>query len=430
MAEAKKPTSRTSSTGRKTTKPKIEPEKVEDAVVIEETPAEPEKKPADDKPKAAEAAKPAAAPKRELKPAAEKPEADTKPEPKPAETKAAEKDTPPPPKPPAGPRRGGTGSFMALLLGGVAAAVIGFVAARTIVPDGWPFPGVEPEVDPLVAVVEGQAADLAALTDRLATLENNAASKDTLAAIQNQIALLSGRFDDYNTRLDEIEARLVAVEKLAPEGSEAAKAAAAAYERELAAMREMFRAELDAIAVQSADAGELEAEAAEASRAAAGRAALNKIAVALDAGQPFDAALTELTVATGITAPAALASVAETGVPTFAGLVEGFPPAARAALDAAIKAAVEDGSMSRVTAFFRNQLGTRSLEPREGDDADAVLSRAEAALKAGDIAGALAEVDALPEAAAPALADWAEQARVRQAALEASSALAQELNAK
>ncbi len=86
--------------------------------------------------------------------------------------------------------------------------------------------------------------------------------------------------------------------------------------------------------------------------------------------------------------------------------------------------------MSRFSAFLRTQLGTRSLEPKAGDDADSVLSRAEAALRQGDIATALTELDALPEAGQPALAEWRAQAETRKAALDAGAVLTQDLNAK
>lgn len=335
-------------------------------------------------------------------------------------------------RPPEAKRRGG--AFVALLLGGAAAAVIGFGAARYVVPDGWPFPGVAPEEDPLVAVIDAQGETIDALADRVGALEADTALDDALAELRSEAARrdeeMIARLDTLAGQLDELGNRLDAVERLAPEGSEAAQAAAAAYERELAALREMFEGELAALEAQQADVGQMEADAAEAARAAAGRAALARVVTALDTGQPFGEPLAELQETTGIEAPEALARAGAEGVPTLASLQEAFPPAARAALDAAIKSAVDDGSMTRLSAFLRSQLGTRSLEPREGDDPDAILSRAEAALKLGDIEGALSELDAMPEASASALAAWKEMASARKAALDAGAELARELNAK
>ncbi|MEP2717498.1 MAG: hypothetical protein ABJP42_13320, partial [Pseudophaeobacter sp.] len=75
-------------------------------------------------------------------------------------------------------------------------------------------------------------------------------------------------------------------------------------------------------------------------------------------------------------------------------------------------------------------LGARSVTPQEGDDPDAVLSRAEAALQSGDVTTALSEIEALPEAAQTAFADWQSAAQTRLAALAAVDQLAQSLNAK
>ncbi|MCB1337964.1 MAG: hypothetical protein KDK10_11135 [Maritimibacter sp.] len=328
-------------------------------------------------------------------------------------------------------RRGGVGSFVGLLLGGVAAAVIGFVAARTVVPEGWPFPGVAPEEDPLVSEIAAQAAEIAALEDQLAGVAA------TLGAVQADTSAVDGLRSEMTTRLDEIETtfgeiadRLDAVEKLAPEGSAAAEAAAAAYDRELQALREMFAGELAKVEAAQADAAGLQEQAAEAQRAAQGRAALSAVASALDTGVPFADALAEFAEASGATVPDALAAVAADGVPTLAALQAEFAPAARDAIDADIRARVEAGSMGRAQAFLQTQLGTRSLEPKAGDTADAVLSRAEAALKTGDLAAALTELAGLPEAAQPAMADWRSRAEARSGALAASAALATELNAK
>ena len=78
----------------------------------------------------------------------------------------------------------------------------------------------------------------------------------------------------------------------------------------------------------------------------------------------------------------------------------------------------------RVSSFLRTQTGLRSLTPRDGNDPDAVLSRAEAALTQGRLADALAELDALPDAALPALKDWTATATLRLSAESAVAALA------
>jgi hypothetical protein len=70
---------------------------------------------------------------------------------------------------------------------------------------------------------------------------------------------------------------------------------------------------------------------------------------------------------------------------------------------------------------LRGQLSVRSVAPREGEDADAVLSRAQAHLAEGQLDAALTEVESLPEPVRAAMADWIAQARTR---VEADAALA------
>ncbi len=115
------------------------------------------------------------------------------------------------------------------------------------------------------------------------------------------------------------------------------------------------------------------------------------------------------------------------GLVTQARLQDGFAPAARAAL-AAVLPPTDASTLDRALGFLRSQTGARSLAPRDGDDADAVLSRAEAALRAGDLQAALTEVDILTGAAAMAMADWRAQAETRLAALAALADLETQMN--
>ena len=79
--------------------------------------------------------------------------------------------------------------------------------------------------------------------------------------------------------------------------------------------------------------------------------------------------------------------------------------------------------VGRLTSFVEAQVQTRSLTPQEGDSTDAVLSRAEAALKDTDLDTALSELQGLPEAARTAMGAWLTDAEARQAALAAYKTL-------
>ena len=87
-----------------------------------------------------------------------------------------------------------------------------------------------------------------------------------------------------------------------------------------------------------------------------------------------------------------------------------------------------DGWASRLTSFLRSQSGARSLTPHEGTDADAVLSRAEAALREGQIKAALAELAGLPPAGAELMKPWIADATRRLDTEQAISDLSATLN--
>jgi len=156
------------------------------------------------------------------------------------------------------------------------------------------------------------------------------------------------------------------------------------------------------------------------------QAALNRVTTALETGSPFADALADLR-DTGVEVPAALDDVAETGVPTRTELTQSFPNAARAALSR-VRDAQDNPGAIEIGDFFRSQLGMRSLVPREGDSPDAILSRAEAALRDGRIGEALAEIESLPEEARAELDGWVARATQRQEALSAADALSGRLN--
>lgn len=320
---------------------------------------------------------------------------------------------PPPAKPPA--RRGASGAIW-LVLGGVIAAGLGFGASRLL-------PGLLPMDDPsaLQAQLDALAKDNAALKSRLEVLAEQPAPIDR--AILDQIAALESRplASDPSPDLAALKAQVQALAS-APSAGGADPAALKALQDQVAALSTAPSAAIDAAlnaAVKSAQ-DQLAATVASAEASAArltADAALTRIAAALDSGAPYGAALADLG---GVAIPPVLADHAETGLPTLQALRDAFPEAARQALDDARRADMGADWTDRITAFLQAQTGARSLTPREGNDPDAVLSRAEAAVVSGDLAAALAELGALPDAAKPALADWQAQAQLR---LDAAAAL-------
>ncbi|WP_420569014.1 COG4223 family protein [Thalassovita sp.] len=310
------------------------------------------------------------------------------------------------------------GGFVPMVLGGAVAAVLGFGASQVLFPNGLNGSDQAQAVADLTATVQQQAVQVSRLSKDLEAVK--AAPADTSATGD-----LAGLVDDANASVAQLsdklagfETRLSDLEKRPAEGG-ASAAAVAAYEREVEALREAMekqKTEIEAL-IQDAEAEKASAELT--ARQALIRTAISRIQVALDTGNGFTDPVADLQVS-GVTVPAILLETAETGVPTLADLSASFPEAARNALSAARK---EEGTGGKAWNFLRNQLGVRSLEPKEGADADAVLSRAEAALNDGRLSDAMAELQTLPELARVELTDWMTQATHRAQAIAAAETL-------
>ena len=331
-----------------------------------------------------------------------------------------EVDTTPTPAPE--PARSGAG-FVPLLIGGVLAGGIGFGAAQVL---GPLQSGPDETTLALQAEVQAQAAsiqELQASSDKSQGAADQAASdtaslQGSIDGLTASLAAINGQFDDVSNALAGLDARIIELEKR-PLTQGLPSSAIEAYERELEELKA-------SVASQRAEAQAMEENAKMTAQQALARAALTRVLSALDAGQSFRAPLTDLVTATGSAAPVELEALADTGAPSLASLQASYPDAARAALAAARQTEGQTGN--RFLSFMQSQLGARSVTPQEGDDADAILSRAEAALTSGNLTDTLAEIAALPVAAQAEIADWAAAARTRQEALAAGEALSQELN--
>lgn len=236
---------------------------------------------------------------------------------------------------------------------------------------------IEARIASLESQVEGLTAELSAVGERLslqitengATLSEEAASK------------LSG----YSAVLEGLKAQVADL---------AAKNGALSQKVEEAATASARRVE------------EAEKEASEQVASTATKKNLADIAAALDTGGPFKASLDALASVTGAEIPAGLAAVAQNGTASWTTLRNGFSDAAHNALRADIQAKADDGSISKFGAFFKTQVGTRSLERKEGPETDAILSRIEDDLENRRLDAALTEANSLPDAAKASISDW------------------------
>ena len=328
--------------------------------------------------------------------------------------------------PPLAERPGRSGGFLPLLLGGVAAALIGFAVANYAVPEGWPRPEEpDPEVmsqlSSLQAGLETVTGRVEELSGTVETLSAGTATTDDLGTLRTEIEAVRSEISS----LEESVAAITPGDGPAPEMPDftgAFNEQMSAFEAEIDRVTSAAEAEVEAA---RAEAEETRAAAERAERQATLRAALSQIEVALDTGEPFAGELSDLE---GLDVPEALAATAEDGVTPLSELQRTFPEAARSALRAAARGPEEGADpVDRLAAFLRAQTNARSLEPRAGDDADAVLSRAEAAVGSGDLRAALAELESLEEGPQAAMDAWLAEARARQQAEDAVATLGQDI---
>ena len=289
------------------------------------------------------------------------------------------------------------------------------------------------------------SARLAALADRLADaadLADQAAYETALADTLAEVETIAVRLDRVEERLAggavgvaisprvlrEILTEILALRELAAAHARRISELGEAADSAAAPVRHDPPGSADAESGESprTDSGG-SADAAQPQTGAAGiadprkREALEGIRAALDSGEGFAAEL-EALAALGVDVPEALASARE-GVATVSALRREFPAAARAALAAVRAESPMGGEIGGVEGFLRKQFGVRSLRRREGGGTDAALSRAEAALAAGRLAEALAEIESLSAAVRGKMADWAGLARRRLEAIDAAAAL-------
>jgi len=358
-----------------------------------------------------------------------------------------------PPSPPASTTppapKGGAGWA---IVGGVVAAALGFGLAQ-VVPQGWPLQDTTARFQTLgqqIATLEGRLAAqeseprlspeaLGAMMQRLSALEGTAealsGAADSVSAINTkiqeveaQVATIASDRAALDTRIQDIESRLQSGSLADSADLDALRTVIeterARLNEQAEAIRSELQAELAALLQEArAEAAILQDEAAKAQVAGILRGGILMLRAALDSGESLAPGLQALAEA-GIDIPPDLAAQAD-GVATLASLRDAFPDAAREALALARSGLSEEpGAGARFWAFLLRQVGARSLAPRAGDDADAVLSRAEAALRAGDLPATLTELAALDAGVAAPFAEWRARASSRLAAQTALADLA------
>lgn len=298
-----------------------------------------------------------------------------------------------------------------LVLGGVAAGVIGFVAAEMNA-----F-GLRANNDTLQSAMDAQSGRIAELETALANAE--VPEMPDIAPLQDELGALSGTVATLDERVTELVNRPIVT---------TGEVDVSAYENQLAELQSSVVAQKEELDRLLENALSVEQATAEAARLAVVQGALTDLSAAISEGVPFEEALGVLSENGVDDIPAALSDTAADGVPTLSGLQSRFTEAARDALGAARASGAQTGE-DGFGGFLKRSLEARSVAPRKGSDPDAVLSRAEAAMRDGALAPALSELDTLPAAAQDAMGPWLSDARARVAARAAAEDLSERLTA-
>ena len=280
------------------------------------------------------------------------------------------------------------------------------------------------------ALPPDNSAELSVLGERLATAEaalSQGAGQDpeTRAALESLNSQLARTTD----RLQSLEQDLAALRSQAGVPSEALTRRLG---EEAARLDEMLAAQSDLAArLAQTEAGltatQAARDAAPGSRETLMLLAMLQLRDALQGSGPYDQPLTMLqnlaaedSALTATIEP--LQRRATVGLPGLRDLQARFPEAARRV--AAIEVGEEgEGWSAGVLRRLSEAVNLRPVGLVEGDAPTAIAARAEVKLNDGDLAGALAELDALQGAAAEAVAGWRSDAEARLAAQRAVSAL-------
>ncbi len=342
------------------------------------------------------------------------------------------------PPPSAEPARG-PGWIVAFLLGAVAVS-LGFGGA-VLSRSQW-MPMLDPPVAGGPAVDNAAVAALSQRLDRFnSTLDTQGANLRSLqerfeaqpppsaggsADTEAVVASLRAEFEQVASRESGLETRIAALEERR-EAAAGTRDAVNALDAEVSSELEALDARAAVLEARLSDLDRLSmtVEALSEQTPAAARdvaimLSLVQLRDSFSRGAAYGEELAGLRQAIGGDAEmlallAPLDAHAVTGLPTSAALAEAFGPVARAV----VAAGPGGDEESLLAGAWRSLSGVVSVRPVgevEGDGPGAVVARAEARLRDGDLEGALSELSALEGPAAAAAAGWRARAEARLAA--------------
>jgi len=250
--------------------------------------------------------------------------------------------------------------------------------------------------------VEGLSAELGTLTASVqsALTEGGGISEETLAEITSKSAEVEG----VKAQLGEITGQVSTLTQRIEDAETAAE---------------------ERLAAAEADAARAQEQADQMAANTAFQEALETLSVKAGDGGPFATELNALMSLSDKETPTVLSDNATTGVAALSTLRSQFTELSHKAIRASITAEAQEdgGSASKLGAFLKSQVASRSLEPSDGTGTDAVLSRINAALGDGNLEAVLGEADALTDDARGPLAGWLTSVNTRKSVLDALASL-------
>ena len=281
----------------------------------------------------------------------------------------------------------------------IAAIVAGSVAANRTDYEAR-IAALEARVEELIDI--GSRADASGFEGRIATLENRVSGVAAqVTSLNNTLTSFESDGSVSETAVAQMAGFTANVEAVRAEVAGLVELTAN-LEQEMSEVRSSAERRVQDAETEIASAQE---QAAKAEAAANIEAGLGAIAAALEIGSPFQDALALLR--PHIEIPQTLELASEGGVATVPELQDSFTDAAHSAIRASIQADAEDSVVGRMGAFLNAQVANRSLTPQEGNSTDAILSRAEHALRQGDLKATASEISTLSPEAANGMAEWA-----------------------
>lgn len=318
-------------------------------------------------------------------------------------------------------------NLVVLMTGGILAVAIGFGAAIGLYKYGVLFSPASPneaqiDIKTNISKQNEQFSELekkvSSVQSKLELLILRTGTDNTSGKIEflgKEINQFTAELETINLQLSKLSKRTDDLEKR-PVLQAVPEDIIEKHSKELEALKETLTQQREQMQAVMQEAEAKETIAKQAAREARIFSTVSRLSTAIKNGDNFAAVLIDFEAAINFKAPDILHKYAETGFVSKEQLIKDFPIAARLALNSA-RSEAKDAQGKTFADYLKTQLKARSVMPREGMSADAILSRAEAAVKDDRMTDALSELDALDLIARDQMGDWISKARERHAAV-------------